>query len=96
MVFPWLLQDLLQYRIDYLLVGHLIGSDNALLPSTDSHRSSLFQSEVCRFYTGFTVRPAKGYLVHVGNRDERKAVENTDIELLSYFKLLFQEDIVKI
>ena len=41
-------------------------------------------------------RPAKGYVVHVGNRDERKTVEDTDVELLSYFKLLFKKDVVKI
>ena len=52
----------------------------------------LSKIEIKRSFRSFLAkyRPAKGYLVHIGNLDERKEVENTDIELLPYFKLLIR------
>jgi len=64
----------------------------------ETKHTRLSKIKITRSFRSFLARyrPAKGYVVHTGNRDEQKAVGSIDIELLSYFKLLFREDIFKI
>jgi len=64
----------------------------------ETKHTRLSKIKITRSFRSFLARyrPAKGYVVHAGNRDEQKAVGSIDIELLSYFKLLFREDIFKI
>jgi uncharacterized protein len=76
-------------EVDFILEKGL-----EVIPLEAKH-TRLLKIEITRSFRSFVAkyRPAKGYVVHVGNRDERKAVDNTDIELLSYYKLLFKEDL---
>jgi len=76
-------------EVDFILEKGL-----EVIPVEAKH-TRLSKIEITRSFRSFLskYRPTKGYLVHIGNRDERKEVENTDIELLPYFKLLFQDNL---
>lgn len=80
----WRTKD--QAEVDFILEKGL-----EVIPVETKH-TRLSKIEITRSFRSFLARykPAKGYVVHVGNKEERKTVGNTNIELLSYFKLLFQ------
>lgn len=82
----WRTKD--QAEVDFIIEKGL-----EVIPVEVKH-TKLSKIEITRSFRSFLTRyrPAKGYVVHVGNKDERKEVENTGIELLPYFKLLFQGD----
>lgn len=75
-----------QAEVDFILEKGL-----EVIP-IEAKYTKLSRMEIPRSFRSFLTRyrPTKGYMVYVGNKEERETVENTKIELLPYFKLLFQ------
>ncbi|MBI4129983.1 ATP-binding protein [Candidatus Roizmanbacteria bacterium] len=80
----WRTRD--QAEVDFVLEKGM-----EVLP-VEAKYTKLSNLEVPRSLRNFLARykPANGYVVHIGNKEDKQTIENTAVQLLPYYKLVLQ------
>ncbi len=77
---------------DHAEVDFIIEKGLDVIP-VETKYTKLFQLKISKSLRSFLAKykPTKGYIIHIGTEENKEMVENTFIQLLPYYKLIFQK-----